>query len=66
MLTRGVDLRTAAGRLGHGDGGTTTLRAYTHFLPAPDQRATEILAGIVPRPAMDRTPGPLLDATAPG
>jgi integrase len=36
MLTNGVDLRTAAGRLGHGDGGTTTLRVYTHFLPAPD------------------------------
>ncbi|MGH8897256.1 MAG: site-specific integrase [Egibacteraceae bacterium] len=64
MLTRGVDLRTAAGRLGHGDG-TTTLRVYTHFLPAPDQRAAEILAGIVPRPAMGRTPGPLLDATVP-
>ncbi|MGH8885227.1 MAG: site-specific integrase [Egibacteraceae bacterium] len=55
MLTRGVDLRTAAGRLGHGDGGTTTLRAYTHFLPAPDQRAAEILAGIVPRSATGKT-----------
>ena len=55
MLTRGVDLRTTAGRLGHGDGGTTTLRVYTHFLPAPDQRAAEILAGTVPRPAMGKT-----------
>ena len=33
MLTNGVDLRTTAGRLGHGDGGTTTLRVYTP-LPA--------------------------------
>lgn len=51
MLTRGVDLRTAAGRLGHGDGGTTTLRVYTHFLPAPDLRAAEILAESVPWPS---------------
>jgi integrase len=50
MLTGGVDLRTAAGRLGHSDGGTTTLRVYTHFLPAPDQRAAELLAGTVPHP----------------
>ena len=44
MLTDGTDLRTVAGRLGHGDGGSTTLRVYTHFLPAPDRRATERLA----------------------
>ncbi len=50
MLTRGIDLRTTAGRLGHGDGGTTTLRVYTHFLRAPDRRAAEVLAGSVPRP----------------
>ncbi|MGH8933467.1 MAG: tyrosine-type recombinase/integrase [Egibacteraceae bacterium] len=50
MLTRGVDLRTAAGRLGHGDGGTTTLRVYTHFLRGPDRRAAELLAGSIPRP----------------
>lgn len=50
MLTGGVDLRTAAGRLGHSDGGTTTLRVYTHFLPTPDQRAAELLAGTVPHP----------------
>ena len=50
MLTNGVDLRTAAGRLGHGAGGTTTLRVYTHFLPAPDLKAAEVLARSVPRP----------------
>jgi integrase len=49
MLTNGVDLRTAAGRLGHGDGGTT-LRVYTHFLPAPDLKAAEVLANSVQRP----------------
>ena len=52
MLTDGTDLRTVAGRLGHGDGGATTLRVYTHFLPAPDRRAAEQLAGRI---------GPLLE-----
>jgi integrase len=55
MLTNGVDLRTTAGRLGHGDGGTTTLKVYTHFLPAPDLRAAEVLAGSVARPSSKRT-----------
>lgn len=56
MLTGGVDLRTAAARLGHSDGGTTTLRVYTHFLPAPDQRAAELLARTVPRPGDCKSP----------
>ena len=56
MLTDGTDLRTVAGRLGHGDGGSTTLRVYTHFLPAPDRRAAERLA----RSMLDR--GPAEDA----
>ncbi len=50
MLTNGVDLRTTAGRLGHGDGGITTLKVYTHFLPAPDLRAAQILAKPLRRP----------------
>jgi integrase len=50
MLTSGVDLRTVAGRLGHGEGGATTLRVYTHFVPAPDRRAAEALARTVSRP----------------
>ncbi|MGH8905195.1 MAG: hypothetical protein ACRD0K_01430 [Egibacteraceae bacterium] len=36
--TRGVDLRTAAGPLGHG-GGTATLHAYTHFSVAYQRAA---------------------------
>ncbi len=56
MLTRGVDLRTAAGRLGHGDGGTTTLRVYTHFLRGPDKLAAELLAGSIPRPRKQPSP----------
>ncbi len=53
MLTSGIDLRTTAGRLGHGDGGTT-LKVYTHFLPAPDLRAAQVLANSVPRPGQSK------------
>jgi len=56
MLTNGVDLRTTAGRLGHGDGGTTTLKVYTHFLPAPDLRAAEVLARSIRRPGTYHEP----------
>lgn len=39
LLTAGVDLRTVAGRLGHGGGGTTTLKVYAAWVFAADQRA---------------------------
>lgn len=39
LLTAGVDLRTAAGRLGRGGGGATTLRAYAVWVGAADRRA---------------------------
>ncbi len=50
MLTSGVDLRTVAGRLGHGEGGATTLRVYTHFIPTPDRHAAHTLARTLTRP----------------
>jgi integrase len=58
MLTEGTDLRTVAGRLGHAGGGATTLRVYTHFLPAPDRRAAEQLAKRLgpPRPPWSGQP----------
>jgi integrase len=37
LLTSGIDLRTVAGRLGHGGGGATTLRVYAAWVPASDQ-----------------------------
>jgi Phage integrase family len=52
MLTNGVDLRTTAGRLGHG--GSTTLKVYTHFLPAPDLRAAQVLAKSLPPSTLGR------------
>jgi integrase len=44
LLTNGVDLRTTAGRLGHSDGGATTMRAYADWIRPADQRAAELLA----------------------
>jgi integrase len=44
LLASGVDLPTAAGRLGHADGGTTTLRFYAARVRPADQKAAELLA----------------------
>jgi len=44
----GVDVRTVAGRLGHGGGGTTTLKVYSAFVAEADQRAAGSLAGRMP------------------
>jgi CRP-like cAMP-binding protein len=44
LLAAGVDLRTTAGRLGHSDGGATTLRHYASWTRPADQRAAEQLA----------------------
>jgi len=49
LLTAGVDLRTVAGRLGHGGGGATTLRVYAAWVQASDRKAAEILASRMPR-----------------
>lgn len=47
----GVDLRTVAGRLGHGSGGAITLKVYAGWVDHADRRAAETMAGILPRPA---------------
>jgi integrase len=44
LLTAGVDLRTVAGRLGHGDG-SVTLRHFAAWVNPADQRAASILSG---------------------
>jgi integrase len=43
LLAAGVDLRTTAGRLGHGDG-TTTLRHYAAWVSSADHRAAGIVS----------------------
>jgi integrase len=55
LLTAGVDLRTVAGRLGHGGGGATTLRVYAAWVAASDRKAAEILGSQMPKLSRDRT-----------
>lgn len=47
LLTAGVDLRTVAGRLGHGDG-TTTLRHYAAWVSSADQEAAATIGSRMP------------------
>jgi hypothetical protein len=61
LLSAGIDLRTVAGRLGHGGGGATTLRVYAAWVAASDRKATEILGSRMPK---RRTP-PGEDFTGP-
>ena len=49
LISAGVDVRTVAGRLGHGGGGTTTLRFYTAWVAEADQRASSALFSRMPR-----------------
>ncbi|MBB5909117.1 tyrosine-type recombinase/integrase [Actinoalloteichus hymeniacidonis] len=49
LLTAGVDLRTVAGRLGHGGGGSTTLRVYAAWVAAADRKAAELLGSRMPK-----------------
>ncbi|SBW21144.1 integrase family protein [Candidatus Protofrankia californiensis] len=49
LLAAGVDLRTTAGRLGHGSGGATTLRVYAHRTAEADRRAAAALTAGLPR-----------------
>jgi integrase len=62
LLAFGVDLRTVAGRLGHGSGGATTLRVYAAWVARADQAASELLVGRLPLPlALARPDGQSLD-----
>ena len=56
LIAAGVDVRTVAGRLGHGGGGTTTLRVYAAWVAEADQRAA---AGLLTR--LPERPAPLPD-----
>ncbi len=50
LLAAGVGLRTVAGRLGHGGGGTTTLKVYAAWVTEADKRAAGAIASRLPRP----------------
>jgi integrase len=48
LIAAGVDMRTVAGRLGHGGGGATTLRVYSAWVSEADQRAAGSLVAHLP------------------
>ena len=50
LVAAGVDIRTVAGRLGHGSGGATTLKVYAGWVDEADRRAADTMATIVPTP----------------
>lgn len=56
LVAAGVDIRTVAGRLGHGSGGATTLKVYAGWVNEADRRAADTMAMIVPKPI----PAPVL------
>jgi integrase len=56
LVAAGVDIRTVAGRLGHGSGGATTLKVYAGWVNEADRRAADTMATIVPKPV----PAPVL------
>jgi hypothetical protein len=54
LIAAGADPRTIAGRLGHGGGGTTTLRVYAAWVSEADQRAAAALGSRLQRPRPSR------------
>jgi hypothetical protein len=50
LVAAGVDIRTVAGRLGHGSGGATTLKVYAAWVDEADRRAATTMATVLPRP----------------
>jgi integrase len=67
LIAGGADIRTVAGRLGHGGGGTTTLRVYAAWVSEADQRAANMLGPRMPRRPIRGGPAPASSpGTAPG
>lgn len=50
LLQAGTDIRTVAGRLGHGGGGVTTLRVYAAWREDADREAANVLGSKIQRP----------------
>jgi integrase len=62
LIAAGVDVRTVAGRLGHGGGGTTTLKVYSAWRSEADQRAAGSLGMRMPALPVEVDPAtPLID-----
>jgi integrase len=56
LIAAGVDIRTVAGRLGHGSGGATTLKIYAAWVDEAGQRAAEAMGGIMPKVVIGARP----------
>lgn len=56
LIAPGVDVRTVAGRLGHGSGGATTLKVYAAWVDEADRRAATTMAGTMPAPVAGPAP----------
>jgi len=54
LIAAGVDIRTVAGRLGHGSGGATTLKVYAAWVADADRRTADTIGRILPRPVPSR------------
>ncbi|MDQ3786709.1 MAG: tyrosine-type recombinase/integrase [Actinomycetota bacterium] len=67
LILAGVDIRTVAGRLGHGGGGATTLKVYAAFVEEADQRAAGVISARMPEQPQILTPAEraLADPRAP-
>ncbi len=64
LIAAGTDIRTVAGRLGHGGGGSTTLKVYSAWVAEADDRASGTLAGRLPDlPVALSADGALVPAT---
>lgn len=49
LIAAGVDIRTVAGRLGHGSGGATTLKIYAGWVDEAGVRAATTMGRIMPQ-----------------
>jgi integrase len=60
LIAAGVDVRTVAGRLGHGSGGATTLKVYAAWVDEADRKAAKIMVTVMPKvePGPARPHGP--------
>ncbi len=54
LVAAGVDVRTVAGRLGHGSGGATTLKVYAAWVEDADRRAATTMSSLIPKPTPSR------------
>jgi integrase len=53
LIAAGVNVRTVAGRLGHGSGGATTLKVYAAWVDQADRQAAATIASRIRAPTRE-------------